>query len=149
MPSRSSPALRAQAPAHPPTHAPATRGKPVFDEIAFDCRDRADEGGDIFTPLPLRCSWSCCLEDDCGGRAWAAAHEAQTDVMHHGALADGADGKVLHVIALDGSATVARNAGRYESEDRNAWREQAAKVVAALPSPIPALAPTPEARRSW
>jgi hypothetical protein len=34
------------------------------------------------------------------------------------------------------------------SEDRNAWREQAAKVVAALPSPIPAPAPTADTRRS-
>ncbi len=78
-----------------------------------------------------------------------AAHEAQTGAMHHGALADGADDNALHVSALEMEVRLLREMLDAMREDRNAWREQAAKVVAALPSPIPASAPTPEARRSW
>ena len=78
-----------------------------------------------------------------------AAHEAQTDAMHHGARADGADDNASHVSALETEVRLLREMLDAMSEDRNAWREQAAKAVAALPSPIPAPAPAPEARRSW
>ncbi len=78
-----------------------------------------------------------------------AATEAQTNAMHHSALADGAGDNALHVSALETEVRLLREMLDAMSEDRNAWRDQAAKVVAALPSPIPAPAPTSEARRSW
>jgi len=65
--------------------------------------------------------------------------------MHHGAQADVADDKALRVSALEVEVKLLREMLDAMRGDRDAWREQAGKVVAALPPP----APLPEQRRGW
>jgi len=74
-----------------------------------------------------------------------AAHEMQSDAMHQRALPAVADDNALHVSALEVEVKMLREMLEAMRDDRNAWREQAAKVVAALPPPA---SPT-EPRPSW
>ena len=57
--------------------------------------------------------------------------------MHHGAQADVADDKALRVSALEVEVKLLREMLDAMRGDRDAWREQAGKVVAALPPPAP------------
>ena len=65
--------------------------------------------------------------------------------MHQRAPASAPDENALRVSALETEVRLLREMLDAMREDRNAWREQAGKVVAALPPPAPAA----EQRRSW
>jgi len=54
-------------------------------------------------------------------------------------------GGYVRVSALETEVKLLREMLDAMRDDRNAWREQAGKMVAALPPPTPA----PEQRRSW
>jgi hypothetical protein len=64
--------------------------------------------------------------------------------MHQLAQADGAHDNALRANALEVEVKLLREMLDTMREDRDAWREQAGKVMAALPAPAPA-AP----RRRW
>lgn len=66
--------------------------------------------------------------------------------MQHGAQAAKTDANALRVSALEVEVKLLREMLDAMRDDRNAWREQAGKVVAALPPPAPAAA---DQRRPW
>ena len=74
-----------------------------------------------------------------------AVQEAEHSAMHHGAQVSATDDSALRVSALEVEVKLLREMLDEMREDRNAWREQASKVTAALPSP----ASSPETRRPW
>jgi len=65
--------------------------------------------------------------------------------MHQRAPAGATDENALRVSALEVEVKILREMLDAMREDRAAWREQAGKVVAALPPPLPA----PEPRKPW
>jgi len=67
-----------------------------------------------------------------------AAQEGAPDAMHPPAQADAPDGNALRLSALEVEVKLLREMLDAMRDDRNAWREQAAKVTAALPPPAPA-----------
>jgi len=74
-----------------------------------------------------------------------AAQEAEHSAMHPHAQVCATDDNALHVSALEVEVKLLREMLDAMRDDRDAWREQAGKMVAALPPPTPA----PEQRRSW
>ena len=72
-----------------------------------------------------------------------ASQQGAQEAMHHGAQPAVADGNALHVSALEVEVKLLREMLDAMRGDRDAWREQAGKVVAALPPP------TLSARRGW
>ena len=66
---------------------------------------------------------------------------------HHGALARATDNSATWVTALEVEVTRLRQMLEAMRGDRDAWREFAGKMVAALP--LPAHSPTPNRRRPW
>lgn len=73
-----------------------------------------------------------------------AAQEAQRGGLHHGAQASATDANALRASALAVEVKLLREMLDAMREDRDAWREQASKVLAVLPLPAPT-AP----RRPW
>jgi hypothetical protein len=69
------------------------------------------------------------------------AQGPEISAMHQHAQGDDAHGNALRTNALEVEVKMLREMLDAMREDRNAWREQAAKVTAALPAPEP--------RRSW
>jgi len=67
------------------------------------------------------------------------------EAMHQRAPASATDDNALRVSALEVEVRMLREMLDALRGDRDAWREQAGKVVAALPQP----ATTAEKRRSW
>jgi len=66
---------------------------------------------------------------------------------HHGALASATDNNAVWVTALDVEVTRLREMLEAMRGDRDAWRELAGKMAAALP--LPAHSPMPNRRRPW
>jgi hypothetical protein len=77
-----------------------------------------------------------------------AAQQASQEAMHHGATANATAETALRVNALEVEVKLLREMLAAMREDRNAWRDQAAKVVAALPAPATIAMPAPN-RRWW
>jgi hypothetical protein len=73
-----------------------------------------------------------------------AAQEALNDAPHPHAMPDAADDNALHSNALEVEVKLLREMLDAMRDDRDAWREQAAKALAVLPLPAPS-AP----RRPW
>jgi hypothetical protein len=77
-----------------------------------------------------------------------AAQQASQEARHHGATANATAETALRVNALEVEVKLLREMLAAMREDRNAWRDQAAKVVAALPAPATITMPAPS-RRWW
>jgi hypothetical protein len=73
-----------------------------------------------------------------------AAQGAQISATHHDAQPAIADDNTLRANALEVEVKLSREMLDTMREDRDAWKEQAAKVTAALPPPAPI-----SERRSW
>ena len=74
----------------------------------------------------------------------AAPQGASNDATHQPATPSATDDNALHVNALEVEVKLLREMLAAMQDDRDAWREQAAKALAVLPLPAPA-AP----RRPW
>ncbi len=75
-----------------------------------------------------------------------AAQEAEPSAMHRAVQGGATDDNALRVSALEVEVKLLREMLDAMRDDRNAWREQAGKAVAALPPPAPAAA---DQRRPW
>lgn len=75
-----------------------------------------------------------------------AAQGAEISATHHDAQAKATDNNALRASALEVEVKLLREMLDAMREDRNAWREQASKVVAALPLPITTV---PDQSRPW
>ena len=75
-----------------------------------------------------------------------AAQETERSASPYGAQATATDNNALRARALEVEVKLLREMLDAMREDRNALREQASKVVAALPLPITTV---PDQRRSW
>ena len=75
-----------------------------------------------------------------------AAQEMQGDAMHQLAQPAVADDNTLRANALEVEVKLLREMLDAMRDDRDAWREQAGKMTAALPAPAPAV---PNQRRPW
>jgi AcrR family transcriptional regulator len=71
---------------------------------------------------------------------------AAQEVSPYGAQVTATDNNALRASALEVEVKLLREMLDAMREDRNAWREQASKVVAALPLPITTV---PDQRRPW
>jgi hypothetical protein len=84
-----------------------------------------------------------------------ATQEAEHSAAHYGAQPRAMDDNALRVSALEVEVKLLREMLEATRNDRAAWRDQAARVMAALPppapipSPVPHAAPAPDQRRSW
>ena len=76
-----------------------------------------------------------------------ASQQDAHDAVPHGAQASATDNNAMRVNALEAEVKLLREMLDAMREDRNAWREQAGKMVAALLPPTPA--PVPDQRRPW
>jgi hypothetical protein len=74
-----------------------------------------------------------------------ATQEAKQGAKHRGAQVSAPDDSAFPVSALEVEVKLLREMLEAMREDRNAWREQASKITAALPSS----APSPQTRRPW
>jgi hypothetical protein len=74
-----------------------------------------------------------------------AAQEGVPEAAPYGAQATELGNNGLRIKALEFEVKLLRETLDATREDRNAWREQAAKVIATLPPPAPA----PDQRRPW
>jgi hypothetical protein len=72
---------------------------------------------------------------------------AQGETHQHAQVSD-AHENALQVSALEVEVKLLREMLDTMREDRDAWREQAGKITAALPAPVPA-APLQAPRRPW
>jgi hypothetical protein len=77
----------------------------------------------------------------------APQQSAQEDMHQHAQAADAHD-NALQVSALTIEVKMLREMLDTMREDRDAWREQAGKITAALPAPIPS-EPLQAPRRRW
>jgi excisionase family DNA binding protein len=75
-----------------------------------------------------------------------AAQGAEISATHPDAQVTATDNNTLRASALEIEVKLLREMLDAMREDRNAWREQASKVVAALPLPITI---APDQRRPW
>jgi hypothetical protein len=69
-----------------------------------------------------------------------AAQDVQSDASHPQATVSATDNNALHTNALEVEVKLLREMLAMR-EDRNAWRDQAGKVTAALPPPTPSTRP--------
>jgi hypothetical protein len=76
-----------------------------------------------------------------------AAQEAEHSATHQHAQADDAHNNALRTNALEVEVKLLREMLDAMRDDRDAWREQAGKITAALPPPLPA--PESPQRRPW
>jgi hypothetical protein len=76
----------------------------------------------------------------------SSAQEAERSASLYGAQATATDNNALRSSALEVEVRLLREMLDAMREDRNAWREQASKVVAALPLPITTVS---DQRRPW
>ncbi len=74
-----------------------------------------------------------------------ASQRPEHSPSHAHAMPDATDGNALRSNALEVEVKLLREMLEQLREDRDAWREQAAKALAVLPLPAPAVEP----RRPW
>jgi len=77
------------------------------------------------------------------------AQEGRTDAAPYGAKADAIDDNALRVSALEVEVKLLREMIDAMRDDRNAWRDQAGKVIASLPPPSSAPLIDQSRRRWW
>jgi len=78
-----------------------------------------------------------------------AVQEGTTDAAPYGAKADAISDNALRVSVLEVEVKLLREMLDAMRDDRNAWREQAVKVIASLPPPSPAPVIDQPRRRWW